>query len=88
MQVDEVNDYSFDVGTDGDDYFGRPMNATEVVNFLPLPSTLKYASPDTDFLSDIDGRETEAVFGTPGGDAGARQFLSVCDSGFSMTPTA
>ncbi len=48
----------------------RPLNASEVVGFLPLPSQLRYANATTAFLSDIDGRATTAVLGTPGGDAG------------------
>lgn len=45
-----------------------PFNSTQVISFLPLPSRLKFENVSLVALSGIDGRATEPVLGTPGGD--------------------
>jgi hypothetical protein len=46
------------------------MSASNVREFLGVPSQLNYVSVDETLLNDIDGRTTAPIIGTPGGDAG------------------
>ena len=55
---------------DDDDDETRPFNATQVISFLPLPSQLGFENISQSYLADIDGRATDAILGTPGGDIG------------------
>jgi len=46
------------------------LTATDVEHTFQLESDVVIADPDTHYWSCIDGRSTDAIFGTPGGDAG------------------
>lgn len=66
---DDDNDDGKDTDED-EDGETRPFNATQVISFLPLPSQLAFENISQSHLADIDGRATDAVLGTPGGDIG------------------